>query len=99
MTRRRLSGIFMPSFRASRPLYRPPYASLNHFCTTFTLQQSAVPATMIINQHIKLLESPIPPPPPPAPAPSQKAHFDNISGTKRGSIDPLVSKRPEKNSE
>ena len=42
---------------------------------------------------IKLLESPIPP------TPSQKAHFDNISGTKRGSIDPLVSKRPEKNSE
>ena len=30
---------------------------------------------------------------------SQKAHFDNISGTKRGSIDPLVSKRQEKNSE
>ena len=49
--------------------------------------------------HIKLLESPIPPPPPPPPTPSQKAHFDNISGTKRGSIDPLVSKRPEKNSE
>ena len=47
---------------------------------------------------IKLLESPIPAPPPTA-TPSQKAHFDNISGTKRGSIDPLVSKRPEKNSE
>ena len=47
-------------------------------------------------EFIKLLESPIPTPPP---APSQKAHFDNISGTKRGSIDPLVSKRPEKNSE
>ena len=47
---------------------------------------------------IKLLESPIPTPPTP-PTPSQKAHFDNISGTKRGSIDPLVSKRPEKNSE
>ena len=46
---------------------------------------------------IKLLESPIPPPP--TATPSQKAHFDNISGTKRGSIDPLVSKRPEKNSE
>ena len=44
-------------------------------------------------QDIKLLESPIPA------ASSQKAHFDNISGTKRGSIDPLVSKRPEKNSE
>ena len=46
---------------------------------------------------IKLLESPIPPAA--TPTPSQKAHFDNISGTKRGSIDPLVSKRPEKNSE
>ena len=47
---------------------------------------------------IKLLESPIPTATPPAP-PSQKAHFDDISGTKRGTIDPLVSKRPEKNSE
>ena len=53
---------------------------------------------MIISIIIKLLESPIPAPPPTA-TPSQKAHFDNISGTKRGSIDPLVSKRPEKNSE
>ena len=44
---------------------------------------------------IKLLESPIPAAAP-APAPSQKAHFDNISGTKRGTIDPLVSKWPEK---
>ena len=44
---------------------------------------------------IKLLESPIPP----TAAPSQKAHFDDISGTKLGTIDPLVSKRPEKNSE
>ena len=43
---------------------------------------------------IKLLESPIPTAAPAAP--SQKAHFDNISGTKRGTIDPLVSKRPEK---
>ena len=48
---------------------------------------------------IKLLESPIPTPAAPTAASSQKAHFDNISGTKRGSIDPLVSKRPEKNSE
>ena len=49
---------------------------------------------------IKLLESPIPAPPPAAaPAPSQKASSDDISGTKRGIIDPLVSKRPEKNSE
>ena len=49
---------------------------------------------------IKLLESPIPAPPPPAAdapaAPSQKASSDNILGTKRGTIDPLVSKRPEK---
>ena len=42
---------------------------------------------------IKLLESPIPAP---APPPSQKASSDDISGTKRGTIDPLVSKRPEK---
>ena len=47
--------------------------------------------------QIKLLESPIPTAA--APASSQKAHFDDISGTKRGTIDPLVSKRPEKNSE
>ena len=46
--------------------------------------------------HIQLLESPIPAAPP---APSQKAPSDDISGTKRGTIDPLVSKRPEKNSE
>ena len=48
--------------------------------------------------YIKLLESPIPTATATAapPAPSQKAHFDNISGTKRGTIDPLVSKRPEK---
>ena len=47
---------------------------------------------------IQLLESPIPAPPAPAPAapPSQKASGDDISGTKRGTIDPLVSKRPEK---
>ena len=44
---------------------------------------------------IKLLESPIPAAAAAAAAPSQKAHFDNISGTKRGTIDPLVSKRPE----
>ena len=49
---------------------------------------------------IKLLESPIPTAAAAAPtASSQKAHFDDISGTKRGTIDPLVSKRPEKNSE
>ena len=50
---------------------------------------------------IQLLESPIPAPAAPAPAaaPSQKASSGDISGTKRGTIDPLVSKRPEKNSE
>ena len=46
-------------------------------------------------KSIKLLEYPIPAPPPPAP--SQKALSDDISGTKRGTIDTLVSKRPEKN--
>ena len=45
---------------------------------------------------IQLLESPIPAAPP---AVSQKAPSDDISGTKRGTIDPLMSKRPEKNSE
>ena len=48
-------------------------------------------------REIKLLESPIPAAP--AAPPSQKAPSDDISGTKRGTIDPLVSKRPEKNSE
>ena len=43
---------------------------------------------------IKLLESPIPATATTATAASsQKAHFDNISGTKRGTIDPLVSNR------
>ena len=46
---------------------------------------------------IKLLESPIPTATTAtATASSQKAHFDNISGTKRGTIDPLVSKRPDR---
>ena len=50
--------------------------------------------------EIKLLESPIPTTAAaPTAASSQKAHFDNISGTKRGTLDPLVSKRPEKNFE
>ena len=48
---------------------------------------------------IQLLESPIPAPPAAAAAPSLKASSDDISGTMRGTIDPLVSKRPEKNSE
>ena len=54
------------------------------------------PCVYLFLKYIKLLESPIPPT---AATPSQKAHFDNISRTKRGTIDPLVSKRPEKNSE
>ena len=41
--------------------------------------------------NIQLLESPIP-----AAPVSQKASSDDISGTKHGTIDPLVSKRPEK---
>ena len=44
--------------------------------------------------NLQLLESPIPAAP--AAAPSQKALSDDISGTKRVTIDPLVSKRPEK---
>ena len=48
-------------------------------------------------QYIQLQESPIPTAA--APAVSQKASSDDISGTKLGTIDPLVSKRPEKNSE
>ena len=43
---------------------------------------------------IQLLESPIPAPAPAAV--SQKASSDDISGTKRGTIDQLLSKRPEK---
>ena len=45
--------------------------------------------------QIQLLESPIPAAPA-APAPSQKASSGDISGTKRGIIDPLVSKQSEK---
>ena len=52
------------------------------------------PVATHCNIHIQLLESPIPAPA--AAAVSQKASSDDISGTKRGSIDPLVSKRPEK---
>ena len=51
-----------------------------------------------LTDHIQLLESPIPAAPAAAaaPAPSQKASSGDISGTKRGIIDPLVSKQPEK---
>ena len=46
---------------------------------------------------IQLLEYPNPTAPAPAPArPSQKPSHGDISGTKRGIIDPLVSKQPEK---
>ena len=45
--------------------------------------------------EIQLLESPIPASAA-APAVSQKASSDDIEGTKRGRIDPLVSKQPEK---
>ena len=49
------------------------------------------------NWYIQLLESPIPST---TAAPvSQKASSDDISGTKSGTIDPLVPKRPETNSE
>ena len=47
------------------------------------------------NSFIQLLESPIPAAAPPA-AVSQKASSDDISGTKRDTIDPLVTKRPKK---
>ena len=49
-------------------------------------------------QFIQLLESPIPAPTPTPTTTSQKASSGDISGTKRGSKDPLVSKQPEKNS-
>ena len=49
---------------------------------------------------IQLLEYTIPPPPPPpARPPSQKPSPGDVSVTKSGIIDPLVSKRPETNSE
>ena len=50
----------------------------------------------LMTNFIKLLESPIPAAAAPAAPPSQKASSGDISGTKRGTIDPLVSKRPEK---
>ena len=49
------------------------------------------------NQNIQLLESPIPTTTPATL--SQKASSGNNSGTKRGIIDLLMSKRPEKDSE
>ena len=45
--------------------------------------------------HIKLLESPIPAAAAPAPAPPSSALYTQPLCTKRGTIDPLVSKRPE----
>ena len=64
------------------------------FTFTSALKQKELLSELTI--HIQLLESPIPAPPAPAPAPSQKASSDDILGTKRGTIDPLVSKRQEK---
>ena len=53
--------------------------------------------------HIQLLEyfktSPSPSSPPPPPSLSHSGYPPSISGTKCGIIDPLVSKRPGKNSE
>ena len=47
---------------------------------------------MINGNNIQLLEYPIPT----AARPSQKPSHGDILGTKRGIIDPLLSKRPEK---
>ena len=63
---------------------------------TYVIQGRADQRFQISSSSIQLLESPIPAAAPPAPAPSQKASSDDISGTKRGTIDPPVSKRPEK---
>ena len=52
---------------------------------------------MVILRIIQLLESPIPTTTPATL--SQKASSGNNSGTKRGIIDLLMSKRPEKDSE
>ena len=60
-----------------------------------SLNQKQTTAMYYSESYIQLLESPIPAAAPAA-APSQKASSDDISGTKRGTIDPLVSKRPEK---
>ena len=63
----------------------------------YTLQANT---TVVHWIEIQLQESPIPTTTTTAaPAVSQKASSDDISGTKRGTIDPLVSKRPEKNYE
>ena len=70
----------------------------NNFMILYLFSASYFCLKDIILIFIKLLESPIPATATAATS-SQKAHFDNISGTKRGTIDPLVSKRPEKNSE
>ena len=55
-----------------------------------SLNQKQTTAMYYSESYIQLLESPIPA------ALSQKASSDEISGTKRGTIDLLVSKRPEK---
>ena len=80
-------------WQAPSPLHHYPHRR-SHTC------QRNIRMVLKVSQNspdlahkIKLLESPIPTAP--TAASSQKAHFDNISGTKRGTIDPLVSKRPE----
>ena len=66
-------------------------------CSSLSYMTEFLHMTELRCLHIKLLESPIPTAAAAAPtASSQEAHFDDISGTKRGTIDPLVSKRPEK---
>ena len=66
-------------------------------CMTFPCPQKSSRRETTSLGVIQLLESPIPATPASTPATlSQKASSGNILGTKRGSIDPLVSKRPEK---
>ena len=65
----------------------------------YTVLMSANPQST--TWDIQLLESPIPTTTPATTTTttSQKASSGDISGTKRGIIDPLVSKQPEKYSE
>ena len=63
-------------------------------CSNLFISSSQISHNMSL---IQLLESPIPATTPATT--SQKASIDDISGNKRDIIDPLVSKRPRKNSE
>ena len=76
----------------------PPH---HHPCHCFHILFFFMVIHYISITTIQLLESPIPTPTTPTPSPtmSQKGSSGDISGTKRGTIDPLVSKRPEKYSE